>query len=32
MLAGNRRGFHAIGGHRMAFLGGVGSLGCLAFA
>jgi hypothetical protein len=32
MLAGNRRGFHVIGGHRMAFLGGVGSLGCLAFA
>ena len=32
MLAGNRRGFHAIVGHRMAFLGGVGSLVCLALA
>ena len=32
MLAGNRRGFHAIGGQRMALLGGVGSLVCLALA
>ncbi len=24
MLAGNRRGFHAVGSHRMAFSGGVG--------
>jgi hypothetical protein len=32
MLAGNRRGFHAIGGHRMAFLGGVGRVVCLALA
>jgi len=32
MLAGNRRGFHAIVGHRMAFLGGVGSSVCLFLA
>jgi hypothetical protein len=32
MLAGNRRGFHAIVGHRMAFWGGVGSWVCLALA
>src|SRR5439155_16284107 len=31
-LAGNRRGFHAIGGHRMALVGGVGRLVCLALA
>jgi len=32
MLAGHRRGFQAIGGQRMAFLGGGGSLVCLALA
>jgi hypothetical protein len=32
MLTGNRLGFHAIVGHRMAFLGGVESLVCLALA
>jgi len=32
MLAGHRRGFHAIVGHGMAFWGGVGSLVCLALA
>jgi hypothetical protein len=32
MLAGHRRGFQAIVGHRMAFLGGMGSLVYLALA